>query len=684
MKPELSFALPLREISSFLTVDLQERYTPDDLLRRIEVNADSLYRTEDAVRIKRMANLAVRAHEGQKRGTGDEYATHPLIGGYFLMLMGLRPSTVIEAFGHDFREDTEVTADDIVAEVYDGEQSEEAVRVIKTIEDLTKLKGTNITYQAAENAHIRTIIKSIIENPEAVVVKCLADRPHNAHTLAGLPEEKRLPYAIQTVEIFTALGHIIGEHAIADWMGDVAVPQVNEDYKSICRDITETIQSSDQQQWYEELHDVFSLVGYACTVYQPSVHNVFTECGGDIRTYDRSKIVPLIELVHPHDSDYWMRDAILKLREIGLLDQVQLDEFSDKEQLDRLRDGSPWLQVRGFYDKQPILFRIMSKKTKQLRGVPLTDLLLYNPSNNTKIETRIQAAKQKHEYLTNSLSPILEHSPEDVSAPLLAILEIPPHDYHLVHIVEERGDESPIVAKIGSSLSDALIERYPERWMYIAGATVNGIYTTNLEIPVTDRNRITAEFTDRINPDLLFSVRTHLWEKNFLRSQLTILMEKNETIKNHIKRNGLMYLKTLYASRYSSELYITPDFLEDELRGLGISSEELMINAGLDDLGSNGDSYFELLHRTNREVPVIVIEPPTDREGLTADITGKASKLNINLLSVQSESLGKHFPPIITLVLSPIPVETLHEFLDTIKQIDEKFVVRHSPYSDTQ
>ncbi len=56
--------------------------------------------------IERAYAVAERAHEGQKRRSGDDYITHPLAVTTILAELGMTPTTLAAALLHDTVEDT--------------------------------------------------------------------------------------------------------------------------------------------------------------------------------------------------------------------------------------------------------------------------------------------------------------------------------------------------------------------------------------------------------------------------------------------------------------------------------------------------------------------------------------------------------------------------------------------------
>jgi GTP pyrophosphokinase len=63
--------------------------------------------------IRRAHETAVLAHEGQVRGSGDPYVTHPVAVAHYLATLQMDAETLAAALLHDVPEDTELTITDI-------------------------------------------------------------------------------------------------------------------------------------------------------------------------------------------------------------------------------------------------------------------------------------------------------------------------------------------------------------------------------------------------------------------------------------------------------------------------------------------------------------------------------------------------------------------------------------------
>ena len=147
-------------------------------------------------------DLAVEAHAGQLRATGEPYVTHPVASAQITADLGIDPVAVTAALLHDVPEDTEFSLSDI-----EDRFGSEVARLVDGVTKLSKFSTHSHEQQQAEN--IRKMLLAMAEDIRVVLIK-LADRLHNMRTLYGLPSEKQLRIARQTMEIYAPLAERLG------------------------------------------------------------------------------------------------------------------------------------------------------------------------------------------------------------------------------------------------------------------------------------------------------------------------------------------------------------------------------------------------------------------------------------------------------------------------------------------
>lgn len=167
--------------------------------------------------IEKAYTFAARAHEGQKRKSGEPYITHPLAAAERLLDMRLDTATIAAALLHDVCEDTEYTIEDIKKNF--GEE------VAFLVEGVTKLG--KIRYKGNERSaeSLRKMFLAIAEDIRIVLLK-LVDRLHNMETLRFVAREKQKRIALETLEIYAPLAYRLGIKEISGKLEDLAFPYV--------------------------------------------------------------------------------------------------------------------------------------------------------------------------------------------------------------------------------------------------------------------------------------------------------------------------------------------------------------------------------------------------------------------------------------------------------------------------
>ncbi len=166
----------------------------------------------DLAIVERAYVVAARAHEGQKRQSGEPYITHPLAVAQILADLGLGPKAVAAALLHDTVEDTGYRLDELSAEFGD--------EVAMLVDGVTKLDKVKYG-ESAQAETVRKMIVAMSRDIRVLVIK-LADRLHNARTWGFVPPEKATKKATETLEIYAPLAHRLGIQAIKSELEDLS------------------------------------------------------------------------------------------------------------------------------------------------------------------------------------------------------------------------------------------------------------------------------------------------------------------------------------------------------------------------------------------------------------------------------------------------------------------------------
>lgn len=164
--------------------------------------------------LKRAYRVADKAHQGQKRASGEPYIQHCLAVARILQGLGMPVSVIAAGLLHDTVEDTSVTLEHIerdfggeVATLVDG------VTKLTQLPRVTRRNGRPKSERASKTELAKeTLRKTFLamgDDVRVVLIK-LADRLHNMRTLSHLPQEKQERIAKETLEIFAPLANRLG------------------------------------------------------------------------------------------------------------------------------------------------------------------------------------------------------------------------------------------------------------------------------------------------------------------------------------------------------------------------------------------------------------------------------------------------------------------------------------------
>lgn len=173
--------------------------------------------------IERAFNTAVRAHEGQKRLSGEDYITHPLHVALFLADLGLDATTIAAGILHDVLEDTSIGVADLKRDFGD-----EVSFLVEGVTKLRRITDTANTDQGAHRGHFDSLKKMLFATAEdiRVVLIKLADKFHNMETLKHMTKADQRRIAIETLEIYAPIAARLGMGRLKGQLEDLAFPFV--------------------------------------------------------------------------------------------------------------------------------------------------------------------------------------------------------------------------------------------------------------------------------------------------------------------------------------------------------------------------------------------------------------------------------------------------------------------------
>ncbi len=168
----------------------------------------------DGAQIRKAFELALSAHEGMRRKSGEPYIFHPLaVARIAAEEIGLGTTSIICALLHDVVEDTDTTLDEI-SEMF-------GQKVADIIDGLTKIAGVFET-NSPQAENYRKMLLTLANDVRVILIK-LCDRLHNMRTLEHMSDKGQLKIASETSFLYAPLAHRLGLYAIKTELEDLSL-----------------------------------------------------------------------------------------------------------------------------------------------------------------------------------------------------------------------------------------------------------------------------------------------------------------------------------------------------------------------------------------------------------------------------------------------------------------------------
>ncbi|MEK7193802.1 MAG: RelA/SpoT family protein [Patescibacteria group bacterium] len=170
--------------------------------------------SEEISLLSRVFDFSQKAHQSQKRKSGEPYFAHAYQTALKLAEWRLDGATIAAGLLHDVAEDTPHSLDEIKKQF-----GEEIAFLVDGVTKLGRLKYRNKDEAQAEN--LRKMILALSRDLRVVLIK-LADRLHNMKTLSAIPPQKQKRIALETSEIYAPLAYRLGMANLAGELEDLA------------------------------------------------------------------------------------------------------------------------------------------------------------------------------------------------------------------------------------------------------------------------------------------------------------------------------------------------------------------------------------------------------------------------------------------------------------------------------
>jgi len=169
---------------------------------RLEKKIQEAALSMDMGRIRAAFDLAVSAHEGQRRRDGSPYVTHTICAAEIIVETGLDEDSVVAALLHDVIEDTAVSHDEIAKQF-----GQSVADIVEGVTKLTRVNFTNREDEQMEN--MRKMLMAMSKDIRVILIK-IADRLHNMRTMDYQTPEKQRLKSLETMQIYAPIAHRLG------------------------------------------------------------------------------------------------------------------------------------------------------------------------------------------------------------------------------------------------------------------------------------------------------------------------------------------------------------------------------------------------------------------------------------------------------------------------------------------
>jgi len=193
-------------------------------------------------------DFALRAHQNQKRDSGDPYVIHPVAVANILTDLKLDSATIATGLLHDTIEDTFATYKTI-----EQEFGKEVADLVEGVTKISEFENQAITNSKAEN--FRKLIIATSKDIRVLLVK-LADRLHNMRTINAIENfEKKERIAKETMEVYAPLADRMGMNRIRDELEDLSFAVLNSEARNLIKDRLDQIKDTNLINYNSVLKD---------------------------------------------------------------------------------------------------------------------------------------------------------------------------------------------------------------------------------------------------------------------------------------------------------------------------------------------------------------------------------------------------------------------------------------------
>src|SRR5215471_5803008 len=189
--------------------------------------------------VSRAYEYSLRAHEGQKRKSGEPYFTHPAAVAGIITELRLDTASICAGLLHDVVEDTLAKLDDV-----EKEFGSEVAFLVDGVTKLSKINFTSREDRQAEN--FRKMVIAMARDIRVLLVK-LCDRLDNMRTLDYMSPEAQERIARETMDIYAPLANRLGIARFKGELEDLSFKYLeSQGYQDLLTKISKTKKERDR------------------------------------------------------------------------------------------------------------------------------------------------------------------------------------------------------------------------------------------------------------------------------------------------------------------------------------------------------------------------------------------------------------------------------------------------------
>ena len=199
---------------------------PEELYQDLIERVRRYHPSDDISLIEKAYAVAEKAHEGQKRKSGQPYIVHPLQVAIILADLEMDKETIAGGLLHDVVEDTFFTKEQLerefgpdVALLVDGVTK---LQKLKYSSDYQEYKDKGMEAQEEQARNLRKMFLAMAKDIRIIMIK-LADRLHNMRTLGHMRPDKQLRISQETLDIYSPIASRLGISRIKVELDDLAL-----------------------------------------------------------------------------------------------------------------------------------------------------------------------------------------------------------------------------------------------------------------------------------------------------------------------------------------------------------------------------------------------------------------------------------------------------------------------------